>query len=90
MPVEKSTIEFIKNLKLTVNKIHIRLEDDLLSTDQPYSLSLVIHVRCTHLNIKYRILPSIQQTKFGSLILCHKAIQSRLLLAEIFCRLRIT
>jgi hypothetical protein len=28
--MEKSTLDFLRNLKLVVNKLHVRFEDDLL------------------------------------------------------------
>ena len=42
--MEKSTLEFIRNLKLIVRKLHVRFEDDILMPEKPYSLGLVINV----------------------------------------------
>lgn len=44
--MEKATLEFLKNLKLVVNKVHMRYEDDSLSgaIENPYSFGIVIHV----------------------------------------------
>lgn len=42
--IDKSTLEFIRNLKLVVKKVHIRFEDDILMPEKPYALGLVIKV----------------------------------------------
>ena len=42
--MEKQTIDFIKNLKLTVNRFHLRFEDDYFSKDSPYAFGLVFDV----------------------------------------------
>jgi hypothetical protein len=42
--MEKSTLEFIRNLKLVVRKLHVRFEDDILMPEKPYALGLVINV----------------------------------------------
>lgn len=41
--MEKSTLEFIRNLKLVVKKLHVRFEDDILMPEKPYALGLVIN-----------------------------------------------
>ena len=44
--VDKSTIEFFKNLRLQVNKVHIRFEDDVLNgCEKPFCFGLIINVR---------------------------------------------
>lgn len=45
--MEKQTFDFIKNMKLRVNKVHIRYEDDYFNADSPFSFGLVIDVRMT-------------------------------------------
>ena len=50
-PIDKSTFEFLKNLKLTVNNLHIRYEDDCIAgSDSPYSFGLTLHVLMRTLN----------------------------------------
>ncbi len=46
--MEKSTLEFIRNLKLIVRKLHLRFEDDILMPEKPYALGLVINVIIYH------------------------------------------
>ena len=46
--MEKSTLEFIRNLKLIVRKLHVRFEDDILMPEKPYALGLVINVITYH------------------------------------------
>ncbi len=46
--MEKSTLEFIRNLKLRVRKLHVRFEDDILMPEKPYALGLVINVITYH------------------------------------------
>ena len=48
--MEKSTLEFIRNLKLIVRKLHLRFEDDILMPEKPYALGLVINVIMKHFN----------------------------------------
>lgn len=44
--VDKGTIEFFKNLRLQVNKVHIRFEDDVLNgCDKPFCFGIIINVR---------------------------------------------
>ena len=44
--VDKSTIEFFKNLRLQVNKVHIRFEDDVLNgCEKPFCFGIIINVR---------------------------------------------
>ncbi len=42
--MEKSTLEFMRNLKLVVKKLHLRFEDDILMPEKPYAIGLVINV----------------------------------------------
>ena len=42
--MEKSTLEFMRNLKLVVKKLHVRFEDDILMPEKPYAIGLVINV----------------------------------------------
>ena len=48
--MEKSTLEFIRNLKLIVRKLHVRFEDDILMPEKPYALGLVINVINFHVH----------------------------------------
>ena len=48
--MEKSTLEFIRNLKLVVKKLHVRFEDDILMPEKTYALGLVINVIMKHFN----------------------------------------
>ena len=41
---DKQTFDFIKNMKLKINKLHVRYEDDYLNGDSPFSFGLVIDV----------------------------------------------
>jgi hypothetical protein len=44
--VDKGTIEFFKNLRLQVNKVHIRFEDDVLNgCDKPFCFGIIMNVR---------------------------------------------
>jgi hypothetical protein len=36
--------EYIKNLKLKINKIHFRFEDDYFNIENPFSFGFVIEV----------------------------------------------
>ena len=55
-------MDFIRNLKLTINKLHVRLEDDILIPDRPYSLGLIINVSMNYFcnyhenSYKYKLL----------------------------------
>jgi hypothetical protein len=48
--MEKTTLEFLRNLKLVVNKMHIRFEDDLLKPEKPYSIGIIINVSIISVN----------------------------------------
>jgi hypothetical protein len=42
-------MDFLKNLKLVINKLHVRFEDDYLTgAQQPYSIGLVVNVLIHH------------------------------------------
>ena len=43
--MEKSTLDFMKNLKLTINRFHFRYEDDYFSFEKPYSFGIVVDVK---------------------------------------------
>eukprot|EP00347_Sterkiella_histriomuscorum_P010120 403377528 len=41
---EKQTFDFIKNLKLKINKVHVRYEDDCFNGEFPFSFGVVLDV----------------------------------------------
>ena len=49
--VDKATLEFFKNLRLSINKMHLRFEDDVLQgCDKPFCFGITISVSINIIN----------------------------------------
>ena len=46
--IDKQTIDFLKNFKLKINRLHVRYEDDYFTGESPFSFGVVLDVNLFH------------------------------------------